>query len=158
MVRRVITGNDAAGKSYFVADEIVADPYLWQSVENDRLGTSPDGAPTRLLPSTAPTIEPPPGGSKCVFVRMESWKTMKARLERGEIPGLDANGFHRTMTIDYIMLAAGEVTLLLDAGETTLRAGDLVVQRNTNHAWHNLTDSPVEFWGVMVSLAAPAAP
>jgi hypothetical protein len=26
------------------------------------------------------------------------------------------------------------------------------VQRNTNHAWHNMGKTPVDFWGVMVSI------
>jgi quercetin dioxygenase-like cupin family protein len=86
---------------------------------------------------------------------MKPWKIMKPELERGEIPGLDADGFHRTATVDYIMLVSGEVTLVLEEGETTVRAGDLVVQRNTVHAWHNRTDEPVVFWGVMASVAPP---
>ena len=152
MVRRVVTANNAAGKSYFAADETVADMVLWQAVAGDGLGTSPDGEPTRLLPSTAPHIEPPPGGSKCVFIEMEPWATMKARFEGDGIPGLDRNGFHRTMTVDYLMITEGEVTLLLDEGRTTLHAGDLVVQRNTLHAWQVHADRPVKFWGVMVAL------
>jgi uncharacterized cupin superfamily protein len=59
---------------------------------------------------------------------------------------------HRTTTIDYIMIVSGEVDLILDEGRTTVRAGDLVVQRNTNHAWHVMAGGPVDFWGVMVSL------
>lgn len=156
MVRRVITANDAAGKSYFAADETVADMVLWQSAAEDRLGRSTDGEPTRLLPSTAPHIEPPPGGSKCVFIRMEPWARMKARLERGEIAGLDKDGFHRTMTVDYIMVTEGEVTLMLDEGEIVIRAGDLVVQRNTLHSWQVRGEIPCAFWGIMVSLSTGA--
>ena len=152
MVRRVITANNAAGKSYFAADETVADMTVWESAAEDRLGVSPDGEPTRLLLSTAPYIEPPPGGSKSVFVRLEPWKTMKGRLEGEGIPGLDRNGFHRTMTVDYIVMTKGEVTLLLDEGETVIRPGDLVVQRNTLHAWQVHRDEYAEFWGIMVSL------
>jgi mannose-6-phosphate isomerase-like protein (cupin superfamily) len=121
--------------------------YLWQSPEGAQLG---DGTP--LLPSTAPGIEPPAGGSKIVRVLMEPWAEMKARLAQGEISGLDPDGFHRTTTIDYIMIVSGEVDLILDEGRTTVRAGDLVVQRNTNHAWHVMGDEPVDFWGVMVSV------
>ena len=80
---------------------------------------------------------------------------MKEEMKTQPIPGLDADGFHRTATIDYIMIVDGEVDLVLDQARTTVRAGDLVVQRNTNHAWHNNTDRPVDFWGVMVSVAAP---
>jgi len=147
MVRRIVTGNNARGKSYFVSDEEVAEMYIWQSPEGAQLG-----AGTPLLPSTAPGIEPPAGGSKVVRVQMEPWAEMKARLAHGEISGLDPDGFHITTTIDYIMVVGGEVDLILDEGRTTVRAGDLVVQRNTNHAWHNLGKTPVDFWGVMVSL------
>jgi uncharacterized cupin superfamily protein len=31
----------------------------------------------------------------------------------------------------------GELTLVLDQAETTIHAGDIVVQRGTNHAWAN---------------------
>lgn len=156
MGRRVITGHDAAGKSCFIADETVDDMTLWQSLPGNRLGgtvlAGPIDQPETILPTTAPGIEPAAGGSKCVRVSMAPWKTMKAQLERGEIPGLDKDGFHRTTTVDYIMLVSGEVTLVLETGSTIVRAGDLVVQRNTMHAWHNHTDEPVIFWGVMVSL------
>jgi quercetin dioxygenase-like cupin family protein len=50
------------------------------------------------------------------------------------------------------MVTEGEVTLMLDIGETVVRAGDMVVQRNTNHAWRVLGDQPVKLWGIMVSL------
>ena len=55
-------------------------------------------------------------------------------------------------TIDYIMVTEGEVTLLLDIGETLVRAGDLVIQRNTSHSWQVLGDQPAKLWGIMVSL------
>jgi mannose-6-phosphate isomerase-like protein (cupin superfamily) len=44
---------------------------------------------------------------------------------------------HRTQTIDYAIVLDGEITMVLDGGETTLRAGDIVVQRGTGHAWAN---------------------
>jgi mannose-6-phosphate isomerase-like protein (cupin superfamily) len=44
---------------------------------------------------------------------------------------------HRTSTIDYGIVLEGEITLILDEGETVVRAGDIVIQRGTNHAWAN---------------------
>src|SRR5579883_1966626 len=44
---------------------------------------------------------------------------------------------HRTESIDYGVVIAGEITLILDKGEASLRAGDVVIQRGTNHAWAN---------------------
>jgi uncharacterized cupin superfamily protein len=44
---------------------------------------------------------------------------------------------HRTASIDYGIVLSGEITLVLDDSEVTLRAGDIVVQRGTDHAWAN---------------------
>ena len=45
---------------------------------------------------------------------------------------------HRTETVDYGIVLAGIVVLVLDDGsETALAAGDVVVQRGTSHAWAN---------------------
>jgi mannose-6-phosphate isomerase-like protein (cupin superfamily) len=44
---------------------------------------------------------------------------------------------HRTESIDYGIVLEGEITLILDNQETVVRAGDVVVQRGTNHAWAN---------------------
>ena len=47
---------------------------------------------------------------------------------------------HRTETIDYGILVAGELWLVMDEGETKLNVGDVVIQRGTNHAWSNRTN------------------
>ncbi len=44
---------------------------------------------------------------------------------------------HKTETIDYGIVLDGELTLIVDEGETTAKAGDIIVQRGTNHAWSN---------------------
>ena len=44
---------------------------------------------------------------------------------------------HRTETIDYGIVLEGEITLILDVGEAVVRAGDIVIQRGTNHGWAN---------------------
>ncbi len=44
---------------------------------------------------------------------------------------------HRTESLDYGIVLEGEITLVLDDSEVTLRAGDVVVQRGTDHAWAN---------------------
>jgi mannose-6-phosphate isomerase-like protein (cupin superfamily) len=47
---------------------------------------------------------------------------------------------HRTKTLDYVVVIEGEVILLLDDSEVALKAGDVVVQRGTNHAWENRSE------------------
>ncbi|KIJ31112.1 hypothetical protein M422DRAFT_36350 [Sphaerobolus stellatus SS14] len=45
---------------------------------------------------------------------------------------------HSTKSIDYGIVIEGEIELELDNGEkTVLKAGDVIVQRQTKHAWHN---------------------
>src|ERR671934_195087 len=46
-------------------------------------------------------------------------------------------GMHITDTIDYAIILFGEMYAVMDDGETLMRAGDVLVQRGTNHAWSN---------------------
>lgn len=63
-----------------------------------------------------------------------------------KVAGADAPGkglpprhsmMHRTRTVDYAIIMSGEIDMLLDEGEIHLKAGDVVVQQATNHAWVN---------------------
>jgi uncharacterized cupin superfamily protein len=45
-------------------------------------------------------------------------------------------------TLDFCLILEGEITLVLDAEEVRLKAGDTVVQRGTKHAWSNRSDAP----------------
>jgi mannose-6-phosphate isomerase-like protein (cupin superfamily) len=44
---------------------------------------------------------------------------------------------HRTRSVDYAIVLSGEIDMLLDEGEIHLRAGDVLIQQGTNHAWVN---------------------
>jgi len=44
---------------------------------------------------------------------------------------------HRTRSIDYGIVVEGEIDMLLPQGEVHLRAGDVLVQQGTDHAWEN---------------------
>ncbi len=45
---------------------------------------------------------------------------------------------HRTQTLDYGIVIQGELYLILDDNaEVRLTAGDVAVQRGTDHAWEN---------------------
>jgi uncharacterized cupin superfamily protein len=48
---------------------------------------------------------------------------------------------------------SGEIYALMDEGEVLLRAGDVLVQRGTNHAWSNRTDAPAYLAFVLVDAA-----
>jgi len=53
------------------------------------------------------------------------------------LPG-KASPLHRSYSIDYGIVLSGQLELELDDGSVTaLQAGDIVVQRATNHLWRN---------------------
>ena len=49
---------------------------------------------------------------------------------------------HKTQTLDYIIILSGELYLIMEDTETLLKAGDIVIQCGTNHAWSNRTEQP----------------
>src|SRR5450631_968852 len=48
---------------------------------------------------------------------------------------------HRTRTLDYVVVIEGELILILEDSEVILKPGDVVVQRGTDHAWENRSDT-----------------
>ena len=53
------------------------------------------------------------------------------------LPG-KSSPMHRSFSIDYGIVLSGTLEMELDGGEViTLNAGDIVVQRGTNHLWRN---------------------
>ena len=144
-VRRVVTGHDAHGKSVFVSDGPAPqfhDRPTWAEVWNTAdapapITARPDGEPN----DRALTVGPPGLGT---IIRILDFQ-----------PG-NRSPMHRTKTIDYGIVLDGEVVLLLEGSETVLRAGDVVVQRGTNHAWENRTDRPTRM--AFILIAAEFAP
>ncbi|HZD62213.1 MAG TPA: cupin domain-containing protein [Xanthobacteraceae bacterium] len=59
-------------------------------------------------------------------------------------------GFHKTSSVDYAIVLAGEIYALMDEGEVLLRAGDVLVQRGTNHAWSNRSSEPARLAFVLI--------
>ncbi len=59
--------------------------------------------------------------------------------------------FHQTDTLDYIIIASGEIYLLLEEDEVKLTAGDIVIQRGTNHAWSNRSNEPCIQLAVLIA-------
>lgn len=57
---------------------------------------------------------------------------------------------HRTETVDYVICLSGEIDMDMDNSTVTLRAGDVMVQRGTNHAWANRGRQPARLAFVLV--------
>jgi quercetin dioxygenase-like cupin family protein len=65
---------------------------------------------------------------------------------------------HRTQTVDYVFILEGELEMELDGGEWVhLTAGDIVIQRGTNHAWENKSDRICRLASVLIKSAPTVA-
>jgi len=62
---------------------------------------------------------------------------------------------HRTRTVDYAIVMAGEIDMLLDDSEIHLKAGDVLVQQGTNHAWVNRGSEPCRIAFVLIDAKEP---
>jgi mannose-6-phosphate isomerase-like protein (cupin superfamily) len=62
---------------------------------------------------------------------------------------------HKTNSLDYLVVIAGEMWMVMEEGEVLLRQGDCVVQRGTNHAWVNKSDKPCLLAAILID-AKPA--
>jgi mannose-6-phosphate isomerase-like protein (cupin superfamily) len=60
------------------------------------------------------------------------------------------HGMHRTRSVDYAIVLEGEIDMLLDDSEVHLKAGDVLVQQGTNHAWVNRGSEPCRIAFVLI--------
>jgi quercetin dioxygenase-like cupin family protein len=165
-VRRVVTGHDEQGRSIVVSDGPApfvhvnpADPE-WYSTDVFRSVEAPaaiashpaetTGGPRRQMPTPRGTVirvnNFPPEPESVRRMTPEDAQRAFASLGNAKAATFGKGGrhplMHRTETIDYAIVVSGEITMLLDVGEVTLRAGDILVQCGTNHAWVNRADAP----------------
>lgn len=62
-------------------------------------------------------------------------------------------GMHKTTTVDYAIILEGEIWAVMDEGETLMRAGDVLIQRGTNHAWANRSGKTARIAFVLIDAA-----
>ncbi|MBW8783181.1 MAG: cupin domain-containing protein [Novosphingobium sp.] len=113
-LRRVITGLDGDGRSTILIDG-PATNVIWSTEATPADNGSNDdagGGPFRFPESGSLFVchDFPPGGGSPI---------------------------HATDTIDYIVVVSGEIVFITESGETTLRGGDVLVDRGAVHAWRN---------------------
>lgn len=140
-IRRIVTGHDASGKAivwidapaarHNFPDETIAATHLWVTDETPADFTTAEDAGDRIRGTS-----PPPGGTAFAMIELQPG---------GKLPPL-----HRTDTLDYVVCVSGEVEMHLDDSAVTLRAGDVMIQRGTNHAWVNRGTVPARLAFVLV--------
>ena len=168
-VRRFVTGHGAHGKSVFVMEGPAPGVFqvgagatrvteLWETRETpaDNSGSAEvTGHPMRLPPpkngSVFRIVEYPPDSVRLGALRQGSSQHDGARdgYQR-DYAHARHPGFHKTDTVDYAIVLDGEIYALMDEGERLMKAGDVLIQRGTNHAWSNRTDAPVRVAFVLI--------
>lgn len=150
-IRRVVTGHDANGTAIIARDELaenvrvraangLTSTLLW--VEDD---TPSDNAGEIDKADREIGVAPPDGGSVFRIVEFTPDDDSVSNAEMKRELGLDPDdgapvrhpGMHRTRSVDYGIVLSGEIDMIMDDSEVHLTAGDVVVQRGTNHAWAN---------------------
>jgi mannose-6-phosphate isomerase-like protein (cupin superfamily) len=169
-IRRVVTGKDPTGKAIAIIDGPAPSVHrrpegglaitnLWLTDSTPADLSSPEDTSTRKM-----GIPPPPTGTIFRVVELapegEITADYDTRLKMIQGIGLAPEGpsrerprdpaMHRTRTIDYAVILSGEIDMLLDDTEVHMKAGDVLVQRGTNHAWVNRSNAPCQVAFILV--------
>ena len=169
-VRRVVTGVNAQGKSVIQEDAAVrkvrtvperpgyASSEVWVT----------RGAPAPIddadLTATVSTVSPQGGGTILRVIEIPPEAKDPAERDRAiratfsnlykdaahKPVGSAHPGMHTTETVDYALILSGEIYAVMDEGETLLRAGDVLIQRGTSHAWANRSDAPCRIAFILI--------
>jgi len=154
-VRRIVTGVNAAGRSYIVTDTLlptaaVAPARRCARALDDVAAPSSNKGTHDPVPDGVILYTPPAhrGGSvirvtDIVPDKQHAYDPEELRRRNCKTtPDRSAKhpGFHATDTVDYAICLEGEVWAVLDEGETLMRPGDVLIQRGTYHAWSNRSD------------------
>jgi quercetin dioxygenase-like cupin family protein len=129
-IRRLVTGHDANEVAKVIMDASATNAKSSSPGTVSTLIWSTDAMPADI--SVGETIEdcgarilgtaPPANGTRFAVI---------------DFPPGNSGRMHRTETIDYVIVISGEIDMDMDESTVHLRAGDIMVQRGTNHAWVN---------------------
>ena len=172
-VRRIVTAIDEQGRSYIAEDgpspAVMGMPErpgyrnsnLWRTASPARVDAPDTIVEHRgVLPPKRGTVirvvDIPPEEKDPELRRRQTEAVFKAMFaDAKHDPSHKLHpGMHVTDTIDYAILLQGELVAILDRAETVMRAGDILVQRGTNHAWANRSNEIARIAFILVDASA----
>jgi len=170
-VRRVVTKLDSSGKAVVMIDERTRltaprpPNYAANIWVTDK--SLPDFTPADDRGKTKIGLVPPKSGTvfRIVDFAPDSQGEQPADMNHMmKIVGAEAPKkglpprhpmMHRTRSLDYAIIMSGEIDMLLDDGEVHLKAGDVLVQQATNHAWVNRSGKPCRVAFILMDSQEP---
>jgi len=129
-IRRVVTGHDRNNVAKVIMDGPATNAKAGASGATSTLIWSTDGAPADI--SIGDEVEDL--GARILVTAPPAQGTRFAVIT---FPPGNPGRMHRTETIDYVVVMQGELDMDMDGSTVKLKAGDILVQRGTNHAWVN---------------------
>jgi len=126
--RLVTTDHTLSGESTFLADGPAP---RWSPFPN---GSSFSYLHSRLAVPVSNITSPPIGELSKAIPRPSPSGVVFCTTDIP--PGLTVP-MHRTLSLDYCVVLSGEIVLILENEETTVKAGEFIVQRGTKHSWIN---------------------
>ena len=163
--RRVVTGHDTNGKSIIWKDGTAPrtlEPLPQLTLHEMWETKSPaDNESADEVENRENKIEPhDPAGTMFRVVEFPPdrvWQNLDVaegfkKMGSGDAHDGEAENamMHETQTTDYAIVLEGEIWAVMEEGETLLNAGDVLIQRGTNHAWSNRTDSTASVAFVLI--------
>jgi mannose-6-phosphate isomerase-like protein (cupin superfamily) len=159
--RVVVTGHTPQGESVLVRDGVVAATAGWMFNFWSSETTPADNSAATADTEPGLSLSAPPQGSLFRIFHIPPNRRLAAitQADLDEIAGrtgakIAAKAgerlWHRTETVDYVVMVSGRVTLHLDEGDVELGPNDVVVQRGTHHAWSNQGDEDAVAVCVMI--------
>ena len=144
-IRRVVTAHDDSGRSIFRGDDLCTPTPVAAGIANFALIWTTQAVPADNGADTQ-------GNQRDAGLTLRGGSVIRVV---DFAPGA-RSPLHRSLSIDYGLVLAGQVDLELDSGEIKhLNVGDIVVQRGTNHLWINGSS---EQWARMVFVLIEAKP
>ena len=175
-VRRVLTGHDSAGRSTIIADgqatnvkEMASMPGLALTDLWETAGAPASNEGHKDAAARPVHLEPPKNGTILRVVEFPpdaQWRSSANAREGFKSIGAGHTTdkrsadpmMHKTATVDYAIVLRGEIHAVMEQGEALLRAGDILVQRGTNHSWSVRGAEPAIVAFVLVSARPLAQP
>ena len=139
-IRRVVTGHDAQGRARVAIDEVCRNVISRRPNHASCVVWSTGAFP-------ADNGDERDGAAREVATTDQNGTVFRI-VEYG--PGVAPRN-HRTESIDYAVVLAGEIDMELEGEKVRLRAGDVLVQRGTVHNWVNRGTAPCVIAFVLVA-------
>jgi quercetin dioxygenase-like cupin family protein len=145
-IRRVVTGHDSSHVAKVLLDAPATNAKHPQPGQVSTMMWCTDGAPAAIpigetfedMGARILGTSPPRNGTRFAVI---------------DFPPGNQPHMHRTETVDYVIVMEGEIEMDMDASTVKLKAGDIMVQRGTNHAWANRSNKSARVAFVLVDAA-----